>query len=362
MLSAMITYKDSGVDVEAGDAASAAAYRRAAETFASRAGMIGMPVLEEGGYAGMLDMGEYYLVQTDDGTGTKMDIGLKAKRYGGLGSDLLAMVADDAVCTGAEVISVSNTLDVPKVDVAVIDSLLRSLAEACTAQKIVIPAGEIAEVPGSVTGAVWSATAVGILEKDKVLQPKTISPGDAVISLREYGARSNGFTLIRTILERQQGQRWYDQSWDGHTSWAEAVLTPSVVYHDAVLSATGRYRQSRRITVKGIAHITGGGIPSKLRRILRWSGCGAELHDLWEPPAFLRDIARMGNVTSEEAYRTWNMGNGMLLVVSQDHVAECVEIIGNAGIDARLAGTITKDPDIVVRAYDGTVLRFAPKA
>jgi phosphoribosylformylglycinamidine cyclo-ligase len=146
----MTTYKDSGVDVAAGDKASKSAYDAAASTFASRKGMIGCPVYEEGGYAGMLDMGEYYLVMTDDGTGTKIDVALAAGNCKTLGSDLLAMVTDDAVCTGAEVIAVSNTIDIAKVDPKIIADLMHGLSDACTKQKIVIPAGEIAEVPGAV--------------------------------------------------------------------------------------------------------------------------------------------------------------------------------------------------------------------
>lgn len=354
----MTSYKDSGVDVEAGDKASKSAYMHAASTFASRKGMIGEPVFEEGGFAGLLDMGEFYLIQTDDGTGTKIDIASEMGKYDTLGYDLLAMVVDDAVCTGAEVIGVSNCIDVPKVDPKMIDALLKGLAQACSEQKIVIPAGEIAEVPGAVNRGVWSATAVGILEKSKLLKPETIQVGDAVIALQCGVARSNGFSLIRKILSDAFGEKWHSKEWRNGVSWGEIVLTPSIIYHSAILELTGRYKQERRVDVKAVAHITGGGIPSKFRRALKATGFGAELTNLWSPHDALQDLITLGKVPLEEAYKTWNMGNGMLIVVSEHNANTAIELLQSQKISARVAGKITKDPAIALDAYNDTRLKF----
>jgi phosphoribosylformylglycinamidine cyclo-ligase len=353
----MTTYKDAGVDIQAGDRASRSAYEHAASTFASRKGMVGEPVLEHDGFGGLLNMGEYYLVQTDDGTGTKIDLAYEVGRFDTLGYDLLAMVVDDAVCTGAEVISVSNCIDVPKVEPQIIDALLKGLAEACTVQRVVIPAGEIAEVPGAVTRAVWSATAVGVVAKDRVMQPKTIKPGDAVITLRDSVARSNGFSLVRKILSDTHGKEWCNMEWRNGTTWGQILLTPSVIYHAAILSLIGRYGEKRAVDVKGIAHITGGGIPSKFRRILKATGFGATLTDLWEPHDAMKDLIALGSVQTEEAYRTWNMGNGMMIVVDERNVDESIALLKTQGIEAKRAGTITKDPTIVISAWDGAELR-----
>ncbi len=351
----MTTYKESGVDVEAGDEASKSAYRHAASTFASREGMIGTAVMEEGGYAGFLDMGDHFLVQSDDSTGSKIDIAFQAKKFDTLGFDLTAMVADDAVCTGAEVIGLTNTLDVPAIDPVVIDALMGGLAAACRDQKILIPGGEIAEVPGAVTHGVWSATVVGIVEKDKVIRPERIEPDDVILSLREYGARSNGFSLIRTVLSKAFGSAWTGREWRDGVTWGEAVLTPSVIYHDAVLSLLGRYGKERAVDVKGIAHITGGGIPSKLRRVLRRSGCGALLSDLPPVPALLLDVIQLGDVPLPEAYRTWNMGSGMLLIVSKSDAQPAIDLLAKRGIEAVVAGHVTKHPAITVAAAGGPI-------
>jgi phosphoribosylformylglycinamidine cyclo-ligase len=357
----MTTYKDSGVDIAAGDKASKAAYEAAAKTFASRKGMIGAPVFEEGGYAGFLDMGDHYLVMTDDGTGTKIDVALAAGKCETLGYDLLAMVADDAVCTGAEVIAVSNTIDIAKVDPKIIGDLMEGLSDACAGQKIVIPAGEIAEVPGAVHSATWSATAIGIVAKDRVIDTGKISVGDAVIALREHGARSNGFSLIRKILSENFGKEWYRQpitSTPKNSTWGDLVLTPSTVYHSAILDLIGRYGKQPKINVKAVSHITGGGIGSKFRRVLKKTGYGAKLTDLFAPPEWLAEIAAMGNVATEECYKTWCMGNGMMIVVDPKDADAAIASLKKSGIEAKVAGKITKEPAIVVKAWDGSSLSY----
>lgn len=351
MLFSVTTYREAGVDIRRGEAASACAYAHARGTHAARKGKIGVPVpVREGGFAGLLDMGSYFLVQTSDGTGTKMELAGKLGMEESIGRDLLAMVADDAVCTGAEVIGVSNTLDVPNADVAVIDALLRGLSLACAEQNIVITGGEIAEVPGSVSVPVWNATAVGIVGKDRLIRPESIVPGDTVLALRERGCRSNGFSLMRRVL-RDAGGRSF-----GEAELRE-LLRPSTIYHAALLALLGRFGAPRIVPLKGLAHITGGGIPSKLRRILKKVGYGAALHDLWPPPPVLVDLMKAGNIEQEEAYRTFCMGNGMLAVLSPEEAPSALALLQGTGIEARVAGTITRDPAIVI-ATGGGDLRF----
>lgn len=351
----MVSYKDSGVDIEAGNEASRIAYEHAKSTFSSRSGAIGAPVTNDGGFAGMLDLGAFYLVQNDDGTGSKMDLAVALNRFDTIGYDLLAMVVDDAICTGAEVVSVSNTLDVGYVDSAMIDPLLAGLAKACQEQKIVIPGGEIAEVPGAVNSPVWNATSVGIVQKDRVIDGSTVAEGDAIIALQSGVARSNGFSLIRKILKDTQGPNWYNETWRGQT-WGEIMLTPSVIYHGALLSLLGRYGEDRRINIKGMAHVTGGGIAENLRRTLKASGTGAELTNLFAPHDAIKDLVELGNVPIEEAYKTWNMGNGMLVIVDAADTDEAITVLKSQNIEAQVAGTITADTAITLTAHEGSIL------
>ena len=349
----MTTYKDSGVDIEGGNAASRIAYEHAKKTFSSRSGKIGEPVSDDGGFAGLLDMGDFYLVQNDDGTGSKMELAVAMQKFDTIGADLVAMVADDAICTGAEVISLSNTLDVAGIDQQMIDALLGGLSTTCQDQKIVMPGGEIAEVPGAVNSPVWNATSVGVVAKDRVIDTSAISEGDVIIALQSGVARSNGFSLIRKILSDAHGTDWHANEWKDGISWGEIMLTPSVIYHGALLSLLGRHGEDRAVNIKGLAHITGGGIAENLKRTLKKSGCGANLSDLFEPHDAIKDLIALGNIETEEASRTWNMGNGMLMIVSESDKDASLAALKSAGVEAKVAGKVTADSEVVVATFDG---------
>lgn len=254
----MSTYKDSGVDVELGDQCSKLAYEAAKATFAGRKGMIGEPVSDEGGFTGMLDMGDFYLVQNDDGVGTKIEVAEKMRKFDTLGYDLIAMVADDAICVGAEVVSVTNTLDSPKLDEEMVDGLMSGLKKAALEQKIVVPGGELAELGDTLNGAVWNATAVGVIGKESVITGDSIEHGDAILVLKSDGIRSNGLSLARMILKEQFGDDWVKIEYSDTKTWGEVILTPSKIYHRALLNVMGAYGESRKLTVKGLVHNTGG--------------------------------------------------------------------------------------------------------
>ncbi len=341
----MADYKEAGVDIQAGDKASKIAYSFAKSTFPSRKGMIGNPISDDGSFAGMMDMGDFYLVQGDDGVGTKIEIAEKINKFDTMGFDLLAMVCDDAVCLGAETISMTNTLDTNKVDATIIHDLMQGLAKACIEQKIVIPGGEIAEVGNSVNGNVWNATAVGVLEKNKVITGKNIKVGDTIIALHEKGFRSNGFTLVRYILEQTYGKDVYSQLSPFGKTWGEMMLEPSTIYSAAILALTGRFGDERKFDVKGIAHITGGGIPGNFNRILKQTGLGANFDNLFEPTEMVKEIQKLGNVAEAEAYKTWNMGNGMMLVVDADDAEAVLE---NLTVEAKIVGKIIPENKIVI--------------
>ncbi len=341
----MATYKDSGVDVELGDECSKLAYEAAKGTFAGRKGMIGEPVIEEGGFTGMMDMGDFYLIQNDDGVGTKIEVAEKLGKFDTLGYDLLAMVADDGVCSGAEVFSVTNTLDAPKLDREMVEGLMFGLKKAALEQKIVIPGGELAELGNALNGAVWNATAVGIVEKNKVITDADIQEGDAVLAFKSAGIRSNGLSLARHILKEKFGEEWVNADFDGR-SWGDVILTPSKIYHRAVLNLIGGYGQERKFNFKGLVHNTGGGIKGNLPRLLRKKGLGADLTNLPEPHAFMKKLQELGNVTNEEAYKTWNMGVGMMAIVGSSEADRILEALKAEGIGAVVAGKVTSGSEI----------------
>ncbi len=343
----MADYKKAGVDIKMGDRASKIAYSFAKTTFSSRKNMIGEPVTDEGSFAGTLDMGDFYIVQGDDGVGTKMEVAERIGKFDTLGFDLLAMVADDAICLGAETISITNTLDTNKIDPDIIHDLMKGLAKACIEQKVVIPGGEIAEVGRSVNGNVWNATAVGVLEKDKTITGNEIKPGDMIIALHEKGFRSNGFSLVRYILEKEFDENVYNKPSPFGKSWGEMILEPSIIYSAALLDLLGRFGEERKLNIKGIAHITGGGIPGNFNRILKQTGLGADFNDLFPPSVMVNEIQKIGNVSEAEAYKTWNMGNGMMLVVDK----EDADIVLNAlSCEAKIVGSIIEDKKIIINS------------
>lgn len=311
----MTTYEEAGVNIEMGDACSRLAYDAAKATFVGRIGMIGAPAILEGGFSGALDMGDFFLVQNDDGVGSKSMIAEAIGKYDTLGWDLVAMVADDAICVGAEVISLSNTVDIQVVNAEQIGPMMDGLRDACLEQKIVVPGGEIAELPDQVKGFVWNSTAMGIVEKNKFIDGSKVAEGDVIIGLRSAGFRSNGFTLVRRILENKYGENWAQEPYGDGRSWGEVLLTPSVIYHRGLLKLLGAYGDARPVDVHGLVHVTGGGIHGNAARIIK-GGLKAEFDDLWEAHEPMKKLMELGNVTEEEAYKTWNMGTGMLIVVA----------------------------------------------
>lgn len=342
----MTTYAQTGVNIDLGDEASRIAYAGAKSTFSSRKGMIGEPVQDDGGFAGLLDMGDFYLVQGDDGVGTKSQVAENIGKYDTLGFDLLAMVCDDAVCVGAETISMTNTLDINKVDPEMMRELMNGLSEACRQQKIVIPGGEIAELGALVNGGVWNATAVGIVKKDRVVTGESIKEGDTVIALYEAGFRSNGFSLVRYIVENSLGKDGYKQTSPWGKTWGEQLLTPSTIYSSAVLKLLGRFHETPAVNVKGIVHITGGGIPGNVNRVLKKTGLGVAFDNLFELSPMVHEVQKMGNVADEEAYQAWNMCNGMVLVVSPEDAVKTFGILSENGIRAQIAGKIIPERKI----------------
>jgi phosphoribosylformylglycinamidine cyclo-ligase len=338
----MATYQESGVSIETGDRCSKLAYSAAQATFPGRKGMIGEPVTDEGGFTGMLDMGDYYLVQNDDGVGTKLEVAEQMGKFDTMGYDLIAMVADDAICVGAETISVTNTLDAPKLDDTMVIGLMEGLKRAALEQKIVVPGGELAELGSALNGAVWNATAVGIVEKDKVITGADIQPGDVILGLLSAGIRSNGSSLARMILKQSFGDDWVNEPFGDGRSWGEVFLTPSRIFHRAVLSLIGGFRETRRFAVKGIVHNTGGGIRGNLPRLLKRGGFGARLPNLPEPLPFFQKLIELGKVEREEAYKTWNMGIGMFMVVSPADASAVLTALQEAGIPSRSLGEVTE--------------------
>jgi len=345
-------YKTAGVDIDKGDLASKFAYQNAKKTFFTRKNKIGQPVTLEEGFSGVLDFGNFFLLQNDDGVGTKSEIAEKCQKFDTLGQDLVAMVADDAVCVGAETVSITNTFDVPKVDPEIIKKCTESLSLSCIAEKIVVPGGEIAELGDAVNKMIWNATAVAVVKKEKFITGQKISVNDDIIGLKGNVLRSNGITLARKICEKNFGNDWHKKIWKDNTTWGEILLTPSKIFHRLLLdNILGDFEQKSFFEIKGIVHITGGGIPGNIFRIVP-PNLGVNFFDLHSPHDAVKNLKKLGNIDDEECYRTWHCGTAMMLICDPKFSDKICQKLNKADstIEAKKVGKITDEKKIEMQS------------
>ena len=342
----MVTYREAGVDLDLSERCSRILYEAARQTFAHRKGRFGEPSVEYEGFSGPIyvpELRDAFLLKNSDGVGTKVEVAEKLKKHDTIAFDLLAMVCDDAAAMGAEPFAVTNTLNVRSLDVDVIEQLARGLVEAAKQARVAVVGGELAVLGERVQGEyIWDADCLAVLERSKALRREAIKPGDRIVGLRERGFRSNGFSLIRKVLEKRFGPDWVHAPYDPTKTWGEVALTPSLIYTPVLVDAVGPYGETPRAEITGIAHITGGGIPGNLPRCLP-PGLGAYLNV--EPPEPMLRLQELGSVPDEEAYRVWNMGVGMLLVTNDDTIFEIARAHGVEAVDA---GEVIPEPKIVL--------------
>ncbi len=344
-------YQKAGVNVKAGDTASEAFYKASKTTWHYRTGIgrIQSAFDDFSGlrYIDVSNLKDTVMGDNYDGVGTKSEIAERLKKFDTLGFDLLAMVCDDAVIRGAEPVAVGNVLDVSRVDAKPMTQLAHGLERAAKMANVSIINGEIAELGKKVGGfgafrLNWAASCIWLAKKERLLDGSKVRAGQSIIALKEDGFRSNGLTLARKIMEHQSGGQWHEQ----HRRLAEQLLHPSKIYTRFASSLFGGYGGQPVASVSAMAHITGGGIPGKLGRALKPSGLGAELTDLYEPCKAMRVLMELGHVEKDEAYRTWNMGNGLLIVTNEpDKVLKQAKLMN---LDAKVAGTVTKQPKIEI--------------
>lgn len=340
----------SGFNLALGDQCSRTAYQWAKRTFANRTGKPGQPGLSvDGAFANLLDFHGAKIGISSDGIGTKIELAERTGCYDTLGYDLMAMVANDLIAGGFEPTNVSNILDVDVLDAAIVDDLMRGLHDAATEAGVAISGGEIAELGGRIAGygdrmhCNWCATALGVLHEtlSGPLDGRAIRPGDTVLALQSRGFRSNGFSLIRRTMQAHFGDAWHATRYDDAQTWGDALLTPSRIFAPAVcaLFAAG-------VRVTGVAHITGGGLRDNLARVLKVEQLGADLPHLFAPLPVMQRLQTVGGISDETAYQYWNMGNGMLVIVTSTDADAALDLLAERGYAATAAGVITAEPTI----------------
>jgi len=330
------TYAAAGVDIAAGDAAVA----RIRDVVASTARPEVLGAI--GGFGGSFafDPGRYrqpVLVSSTDGVGTKSLVAAAARRYDTIGVDLVAMCVDDIVCVGAEPLFLLDYVTTGKLDPDQMEQLVGGVAAGCRQAGCALLGGEMAEHPGSLPPGQFDLAGftVGVVERAAMLGPARVVPGDALVGLVSPGVRCNGYTLARHVLLERAGLALDAPAWDGADhSLADELLRPSVVYAPAVLGAL------RAGDVHAAAHVTGGGIPGNLSRVLP-PGCDAVVdRAAWDEPRVFAEIRRLGDVDDAEMVRVFNLGIGLVLVVDAADVAPTVDALGGAGCPAVVMGRV----------------------
>jgi len=357
------TYADSGVNIDLGDDVSKILYNAAKQTWDNRKGKLGEVIVPFDDFTGVRAIDVSNLPSGTlmnigfDGVGTKMELAERIGNHKTIAYDLFAMVTDDAVVRGAEPVLVGTILDVNSLgtsDNPFIEEV-RQLAEgyigAAKAANVAIVNGEVAELGSRVGGFGnfnynWGAGVVWFAKKDRMFTGKEIKKGDYLVGLKEEGFRSNGLSLVRKIMKNNFGDNWHQISWRGK-SLAELALTPSQIYTAAVVDMFGGYGGEPKTEVHGVAHITGGGIPGKLGRVLKPSGLGAMIDNPFEPSEFMKYIQTLGNVSDVEAYKTWNMRQGMIIISPKPD--EVMKIAEEYKIPSQKIGKVTEKKGIRIK-------------
>jgi phosphoribosylformylglycinamidine cyclo-ligase len=319
------TYAQAGVDVDIEAKAARILYEASRETWANRAGKLGDVIVPFDDFAGLrfvrvdnLPKGTV-MYGGSDGVATKAEFAERANRYDTLAFDLMAMVCDDAVIRGGEPVLIKNVLDVNTLGqdesrLPYIRELAGGYVQAAKDAGVAVINGEIAQLnnrKGNMErfSLDWSADLTWFAHESRLITGYEVTPGDALVGLQEEGLRCNGISLIRKLLQATYGEQWEDVDFKGKRL-IDVALQPSRIYSGAVVDMFGGYdlAQAVKAPIHGAAHISGGGIPEKLGRLLRASGNGAEIDDPFKPCDLMLHCQELGNVTDREAYRTWNMG------------------------------------------------------
>lgn len=356
----MTNYADAGVNIELGDDVSKILYNAAKETWKNRQGRLGELIVPFDDFTGIRAIDVSQLPKGTlmnigfDGVGTKMELAERINDHSTIAYDLFAMVCDDAVVRGAEPVLIGSILDVNSLSTDGKSHLdqVRQLAQgyigAADEANVAIVNGEVAELGSRVQGYGsfnynWGAAVVWFANRDRLFTGYEIKEGDWLIGLKENGFRSNGLSLVRKILKKAHGDEYQEFDIEGE-SVAKLAAFPSRIYSGAVVDMFGGYSEEPKAKVHGVAHITGGGVPGKLARVLKPSNLGALVDNAFEPSALMHYCQEIGGVTDEEAYKVWNMGQGMI-VISPDRDA-VQEVAQSHNIESRIIGHITKEPGI----------------
>ena len=332
------TYAGAGVDIGAGEEAVERIKAAVRSTF--RPEVIG----DIGGFGGMFafDPTRYrrpVLVAATDGVGTKAVVARLAGRYETIGIDLVAMSVDDIAAQGAEPLFFLDCISAGRLDPVQMEQLVAGVALGCKEAGCALIGGEMAELPGMLEPGHFDLVgfAVGVVEHDRLVTGSQVAPGDRLIGLPSPGLRCNGYSLARRVLLDVAGRPLDGPAWPkAHHSLGEELLRPSVIYAPALV------KLCHSVEVHGIAHITGGGIPGNLGRVLPRNCDAIVQRSKWEVPEIFDQIQAAGDIGPEEMTRVFNLGIGMIVVVAPRDIYRAHDLLRDAGHDSVDIGEVVE--------------------
>ena len=343
--STTLSYRDAGVDIDAGSALVERIKPFAKKTHRSEV----MGSL--GGFGALCKLPSGYknpvLVSGTDGVGTKLKLAIDSGIHGGVGIDLVAMCVNDLLVTGAEPLFFLDYYATASLDVDVAASVIEGIAKGCELSGAALIGGETAEMPGMYKEGDYDLAGfcVGVAEEEALITGESITPGMNIIALGSTGPHSNGYSLIRKVLEKAKASLDNDIL-DGKPL-IETLLEPTRIYVKSVLAA------QKQFSLHGLAHITGGGLSENIPRILP-SNCSAQI-DLgsWTMPSVFGWLQSQGNIESLEMLRTFNCGVGMIAVVDSGDTQACIQSLNESGENAWLIGNVIQERDAPQVKYSG---------
>ena len=332
-----ITYKKAGVDIDEADKFLKMISPMVKTTFRKEV------LTDIGLFAGLfkLDIKKYkepVLVSGTDGVGTKLKIAFQADKHDTVGIDLVAMCVNDILTVGAEPLFFLDYFATGKLDAERASQVIKGIVEGCRQAGCALIGGETAEMPGFYKKNEYdlSGFAVGVVNKSDIIHGKAINEGDVIIGVASSGLHSNGFSLVRKVLF-DIGKIKIDQYVSElGCSIAEELLKPTEIYVKAYFTLKGK------VKIKGMAHITGGGIPGNLPRILPKGKTSVIYKNSWEIHPIFQFIQKIGKITEVEMFKVFNMGIGYIFVVDAQDVKKALSLINNKGYRAYLIGEIVK--------------------
>ena len=327
-----LSYRDAGVDIDAGD--------QLVENIKPYAKRTMRPEVLSGigGFGGLVEISKKYkepvLVSGTDGVGTKLKLAFELNIHDTVGIDLVGMSVNDILVQGAEPLFFLDYFACGKLDVPNATEVIKGIATGCEQAGCALIGGETAEMPGMYPVGEYDLAgfAVGVVEKASIITGSSIVPGDVVLGMASNGAHSNGYSLVRKIIERSNPD--LQAKFDGERTLADAIMAPTRIYVKPLLTLM------QNLTIKGMAHITGGGITENVPRVLPDNVVADIESSSWEMPMLFRWLQEQGNVARQEMYRTFNCGIGMVVIVDKNDADQAIRQLEASGESVMRIGQI----------------------